>query len=490
MRRTWYGILSVGIGAALLLTACDGDESGADATSTTAPSTATAAATEAATGTAAATEAAPEAGFDTAFGEDGILTVALSDSENDRFMAAAAAPDGGFFAAGFVVQSGDAAMAVAKFGADGTLDAAYGAGGVAVVNVASGGKTAEIARSIAVADDGSVVIAGVAEHDTTATGDAARDTDIFVVRLDPSGAPDASFGTDGIARVDVGTGRPTSDTAFTGDNGWGVGLLSDGSVVVFGSELAPAGGDRTDNDFVVVGLTSDGQLNDGFGTGGFIRIDREGVDNPRHVTVVSDDEIIATGYSNVDGVVQPVLLRFNSAGELDASFGTDGLATAAVLAGVAESYAVGIQDGYYVTAGYGRGADDTEKVDMVIKRWSSTDGAWDKSFGTDGVVRLDLASEDDRSRNVTVLPDNRILAVGSGKLDADNVDALVYLLNEDGTPAAFGDEGHILTDLGGPADAWYGVAVLNDGSVIVVGYKGVAADSGQNDDAVIGRILP
>lgn len=333
------------------------------------------------------------------------------------------------------------------------------------------------------------MIAGAAEHDPSAAGDAARDTDIFVVRLDPSGAPDDAFGTGGIARIDVGTGRPTSETAFTGDNGWGVGLLSDGRVVVFGSQLSTGGADRTDNDFVIVGLTKDGQLNAEFGDGGLLTWDREGTDNPRNLVVISDDQIVAAGYSNVDGVVQPVLIRFSGSGEVDASFGTDGMATAAVLPGVAEAYAVGVQGDSYISVGYGRGADNTEKVDMIVNRWGA-DGTWDQSFGTDGVVRLDLAAEDDRGRNVVVLPDNRILAIGSGKLDADNIDAMVYLLNEDGTPADFGEGGHLLVDLGGPSDAWYGVAVLNDGSVVVAGYKGVASDSGENDDAVIGRLFP
>ena len=67
---------------------------------------------------------------------------------------------------------------------------------------------------------------------------------------------------------------------------------------------------------------------------------------------------------------------------------------------------------------------------------------------------------------------------------------LASLMDEDGGAIAdFGDGGHILSDLGGPADAWYGVAVSPDGAyAIVAGYKGVAADSGGNDDAVIARI--
>ena len=38
------------------------------------------------------------------------------------------------------------------------------------------------------------------------------------------------------------------------------------------------------------------------------------------------------------------------------------------------------------------------------------------------MTRIDIAKEDDRARNVTVLPDGRILAVGSGKKTAANID--------------------------------------------------------------------
>ena len=75
-------------------------------------------------------------------------------------------------------------------------------------------------------------------------------------------------------------------------------------------------------------------------------------------------------------------------------------------------------------------------------------------------------------------------------MDATNVNAMIFLASKDGKPeAGFGTSGYILSDLGGPADAWYGVAVSPDKkTAIVVGYKGVDATSGGNDDAVIARI--
>jgi uncharacterized delta-60 repeat protein len=487
MKRLVYGIFLV---AALTLAAC-GDEDSESSGSTGAAGQATAGAATSAAATTAASTTASKVALDTSFGTNGIASVPMSANENDRFMAVTYGPDGAIYAAGFVAQSGDHAMALAKFSANGAPDKSFGKDGVAAVNVAAGGKTAELARAVVVQPSGKIVIAGPIEHDTAATGDAAKDTDIAVLRFDNQGKLDSSFGREGIARIDLGTGVATSATAFVGDTSWGLGTLPGDKIVIFGSALTHAGGDRTDTDFVLSGLTSAGAVDTAFGNGGKLVVDLQGsADNPRHVTIQPDGKILATGYSrDADGVVSPVIIRATAAGVLDHAFGNGGVATAKVLPGVAESYAVAIQGDSYVTAGYGRGADAGEKVDLIASRFKA-DGSWDKSFGSEGVTRVDLAKEDDRARNVIALPDGRILAVGSGKMNATNVDSMVVLLGKDGAPdSSFGTSGYVLSDLGGPADAWYGVALSPDKkSVIVAGYKGVDATSGGNDDAVLTRI--
>ncbi len=413
----------------------------------------------------------------------------MSADAHDRFMAVAVGSDGKAYAAGFVANAGDQALAVARLNDDGELDSTFGTAGVASVNVAAGGKTAEIARSVVVQTDGKIVIAGPVEHDPLAAGDAARDTDIAVVRFDTTGKLDTTFGNEGVARIDISEGKATSETAFTGDTSWGMGLLPGNKLVVFGSALASA--ERNDADYVLVGLTADGELDAGFGDGGKLMIEDEQAvsDSPRNLLVQSDGKIVATGYSNIAGVVQPVLIRFDATGTLDSAFGDGGIATAKVLAGVTESYSVAQQGSNYVLAGYGRGADSAEKVDMVVYRFTGS-GEWDETFGTDGVTRIDIAREDDRARNVMVLPDGRILAVGSGKKDATNVDAMIALFDEDGAPdTTFGTDGQIISDLGGPNDAWYGVALTADkANVLIVGFKGVDPNAGGNDDGVVTRI--
>jgi uncharacterized delta-60 repeat protein len=206
--------------------------------------------------------------------------------------------------------------------------------------------------------------------------------------------------------------------------------------------------------------------------------------------VQSDGKIVATGYSNIDGVVMPQLIRSSANGQLDTTFGTGGVASTKVLPGVAESYSVQQQGDKYILAGYGRGSDSNEKVDLIVYRFTSA-GGLDSTFGTNGVTRVDIAKEDDRARNVLVLPDQRILATGSGKKTAANVDAMMVLLSKDGAPVAdFGTGGNLISDLGGPADAWYGVALAADKKAVwVAGYKGTDSNSSGNDDAVIARVL-
>jgi uncharacterized delta-60 repeat protein len=180
----------------------------------------------------------------------------MSATEADRFFAVTTTTGNGSYAAGFTTVSDDSHMAVARFGSSGGLDASFGSNGIATVNVAVGaGKKAELARSVVVQSDGKIVITGPIEHDTAATGDAARDTDIAVVRFDPTGQLDQTFGTNGVTRIDLSTGT-VFGTAFRGDTAWGLTLLPGDSLLIVGGKLAGGAG-RTDTDYAVVKLTAD-----------------------------------------------------------------------------------------------------------------------------------------------------------------------------------------------------------------------------------------
>ncbi len=435
-------------------------------------------------------EAATLTGLDSGFGQNGVVALPISPDAHDRLLAVANGPGGSVYAAGWTSPGGDNAMVLAKIGPDGKLDSSFGQGGLATVNVAVGGKTVEVARAVVVQSDGKILIAGPVEKNPKATGAAAKDTDIAVIRFDETGKPDSSFGKAGTAVVDIGAGKAVGES-YVADNSWGMASVAGGRLVVFGSTPAK---DRDDTDFAIVGLTGTGALDPAFGTKGITTVDVNGAtDNARAVVVQPDGKLVFAGYSrNAKGAIDPVLIRTGPDGKLDTGFGKDGVATATVVPdGVVEAYGVALQGDKFVTVGYGRGANADEKVDLMSVRFNA-DGSWDKTYGTDGLARLDVAGDADRGRNIAALADGRVLAVGSGSPTAGAVDAMVVLLDKDGkSVSGFGTAGRVLSDLGGPGDAWFGITVSGDGtSVTVAGYKGAnpEATDGSKDDAAIARL--
>ena len=127
------------------------------------------------------------------------------------------------------------------------------------------------------------------------------------------GSLDASFGTAGKVITSINTGS---------DKAYGVALQSDGKIVVAGVTTSPT----TGNDFVCVRYNSDGTLDTTFGTGGIVTTDVQiGSDDvARSLAIQSDGKIILGGYSDDGNQKKAALVRYNTDGTIDSSFGTTG----------------------------------------------------------------------------------------------------------------------------------------------------------------------
>lgn len=421
---------------------------------------------------------------------DTVRVAPLSATEHDRLLAAVFDSANRLYAAGWVAEGADQAMAVTRFKADGTVDAAFGTAGVATVNVAKGGKAVELARGVVVQSNGKVVVAGPVEHDPAASGDAAKDTDIALARFDDGGKLDATFGTGGVVRLDLSTGV-AEGTAFRGDTSWGLVKLSGDRLLVVGSQIGTGPG-RTDHDFAVVRLSPDGARDSGFGTDGtaVVGVGPNISEVPKTAVELTDGRVVVAGYATVAGVVSPVLFRLSAAGALDPAFGDGGVAVRPVLANVGEAYSVVLAGNRFVTTGYGKDTADA-KVDLIANGFT-LDGAIDRSFGTNGLTRVDVAGEDDRGRNLVALADGRTVLVGSGKPSGSNLDAMVVRLTPTGAlDPTFGQGGRKLYDVGGPNDAFFGVAVSPDGSrLAAVGYLGRDTNGSEKDDGAVLWLKP
>lgn len=102
----------------------------------------------------------------------------------------------GGYARKHAAQASDYDFAAARLLGDGTLDATFGNGGSTTVALDLGGTTGtndDVSTAMALQADGKILLAGKTDVSATVT----PNTDMAVIRLLPSGVPDAAFGMDG-----------------------------------------------------------------------------------------------------------------------------------------------------------------------------------------------------------------------------------------------------------------------------------------------------
>ena len=253
------------------------------------------------------------------------------------------------------------------------------------------------------------------------------DLDVVVVRFNSDGGLDSTFGDGGFTRLDLGTADRTQNRDLV----WSMAKDSTDRLVLFGATKGT--GTRTDSDRVVIRLTASGALDTSFAGTGQYRLDQFGLtDNARHGVVQADGKIVAAGYltipngTSADGgpltTNVPSILRLDSSGNADPTFGDGGVAmpmpSAFVPAdggrlGMVEAYsAVPTMTGQYVTTGYGQIAA-SGTVDMISLRVNG-DGTLDTSWNSNrGYYLFDLIGDHDRGRNMVVLADGRTVVTFS-----------------------------------------------------------------------------
>ena len=343
---------------------------------------------------------------DTTFGTDGIVSSTLSPATTRADVAIQA--DGKI-----VVTDSD--YTVTRYNSDGSLDTSFGSGGSAATTLDY------FASSVLIQADGKIVVSG---------------SDFELARYDSNGNLDPSFGVGGKV-----------STSFDGQ-GFGLVGQPDGKLIVAGNVFT--GGH---DDFAVARYNIDGSLDTSFGAGGEVSTSFGPTnDEAFSVTLQADGKIVVAGAS--DSSKHLALARYNVDGSLDASFGSGGMLTTTVPNGFGEAAkSVKIQpDGKILVAGYSFVVGS--KTDFVLVRYNS-DGSLDSSFGTGGEVATDLGSRSDAANSIVLLADGKILVVGTtgdGPIgsapDQPGLDFALARYNSDGSlDTSFG----AATALNGPA---------------------------------------
>ena len=271
----------------------------------------------------------------------------------------------------------------------GDLDQTFGNRGLVAPSVP--GAAAE-ANAVAVQSDGKTVLAGYAHNGT--------DRDFALVRLNVDGSLDTGFGDEGRVVTAIGSGN---------DEARAVAIDSEERIVVAGNAFV------ANRDFAVARYLPSGELDATFSDDGMATTNFGANDDVYAVLVDSEDNIVVAGQAGLDFGV----LRYTEAGELDATFSTDGMHTEDVggTDGARAAAFVGekILLGGFATNNNGTPAVTTDDhTDMALLQLTAG-GAPDTDFSTDGMHTVNLsatARPNDGINSLTIQGDNKIIAVG------------------------------------------------------------------------------
>ena len=250
-------------------------------------------------------------------------------------------------------------------------------------------------------------------------------------------------------------------------------VQSDGKIVAAGSSLA-----GSDLDLTLVRYNSDGTLDTTFGDGdGKVTTDFGNEDTAYAVEVLSDGKILAAGYTGSAANFDFALARYTADGVLDTDFGTDGKVTTAIGSGHDEIRAMAVlSDGKILVAGNSHNGTNR---DFILARYTAA-GALDTTFGSgtgqikNGWVLTPIGSDDDSATSLAVHTDGKIVVGGSTKVSGNNRDFAIARYTSAGVlDTTFDSDGKVTTDFasGNSNDRIHGVAVLSDGKVLAGGYS-------------------
>jgi uncharacterized delta-60 repeat protein len=413
--------------------------------------------------------------LDTTFGSGGIVTTSLTGEDTGRAMVIQ--PDGK------IVGSGDGG-AMVRYNTDGSLDSTFGSGGE-VSSSPITGRGIAVYPNAGTPNDGKIVHAGYVQVAVVTKKTTTYKDEFAVARFNPNGSLDTTFGGKGW----VTTAFTDSVTAFPAR------IQPDGKIVIAGSDS---------NSFLLARYNTDGSLDTTFGTGGTALLagpagGTVSVAWPQDLTLQSDGRIVVAGADN--NINTPFILgRLNSNGTPDTTFGGGGVVTttfsnyhvATGLTGIALQ-----TDGKIVATGNIEFTSGPQWIKVI--RYD-TYGNLDAAFGTGGIATSAYSTNGlNQSMGIALQSDGKIIVAGATTINFVNPWSILLARydtsgNLDNT---FGGGGFVTTAIGTNTKAgandiaiYPNAGTANDGKIVAFGWFQNGTAYGSPRTYAVVRYLP
>lgn len=379
---------------------------------------------------------------DPAFGSGGLQITDFSAPVDETVQAIEALPDGRYYALGYSQNN----SRLSRHLANGALDTSFGADGSVVVQGFFG-------RDLAVQEDGRIVVAGTAGNTTLAQ-------DFALSRFLPDGQLDTGFGSSGITLTDF---------AQHADNINAVAIEPDGAIVAAGLAFVAAAGGTS---VALARYDGSGALLTRRSTKLFAGT----ADILQDLHLLADGRLIGTGYSRTTSAAGSIAVRFTADLQVDAGFGSAGVALLTAGNRENESYASALQDdGSIVLTGHiALGGGDYA---LLLARVLGN-GVLDTGFGAGGWTETVVPGDDDPiGTGLVLVPGGIVVAVSTVAVE----DFVLARYTASGAPdPGFGTGGLLFQDFNGGRDAATTVALHSGG--LLAGGRAAPATPGQGSN--------
>lgn len=298
--------------------------------------------------------------LDNTFSNDGKASVNFGVTYDDYATAMVLEDDGKITLAGYTdLNTINSSVCLARLLPDGTLDPSFGTNGRVFTDA---GTNTDAAEGIAVNAEGKYAVCGKAQFN-----------DYFIILYNNDGTTDATFGNNGILYV-----QPTSGNTYSIED---IAFQQDSKIVIAGTY-----GQNGSYNFFAARYTIDGTLDNTFSVNGMVDTDFNTTsDWASTLEIAANGKILLAGFNFAPGIENDIaVVRYNSDGTLDPSF--NGSGKLSIDLGHDENInAMVLQpDGKILLGGENYISSGLENNFLLMRL--NTDGSLDNSFGTNGVT--------------------------------------------------------------------------------------------------------
>lgn len=441
-----------------------------------------------------AMEQTPNDFLDTTFGDNGVVTTnfGMNSGTVNKVVSSIHVrmqPDGKILMVGdaykdFTSKPKGVSCALARYNRDGSLDTHFGFGGTIMLSLGQGNADT-FGIDCVVQKDGKIIVVVRIFDRKDGFGNAA------LIRVHYNGNLDSSFGSEGMVKEKLGKNWSNYFKAV---------LQDDGKIVAVGNQGFKEGIDALDTlycSFFISRYNSNGTPDISFGQNGKVQTIVQVTDRPKPrvagkegdealgAVLQSDGKIVTVGLSDdctsfgdlakAESVSSDsALVRYDSQGKPDTSFGTDKNGMVITSASKHCNFFVDVivqPDGKILALGTARNTT-TQKGEFLLVRYN-LDGTLDTTFGKDrtGIVLTPVGTDHAFAKNIALQKDGKILVTGSVQWDKYKKFTLVRYTSEGILDTTFGPakDGILVTSLGNGDDRSFAIAVQEDGKMVVAG---------------------